>query len=344
MRLFLKIGLVLLALLLLRLSVYTVDAAEYAYITLLGKPLETYDGSDADKGAGLHVGWPWPIQTVQRLDRRLQHFDLPATEILTHDPDGKTIDKTLSIEAYVCWRIADRDAVDLFIRRLGTPEKARSIIGPRVGSLLGAAITQMAMDDLVSTEAGKEAGKTKVDDKMEYLRGQLLDGLRGPLRKDYGVELVDIRLRRFSHPAAVRESIFRRIRSERMKKVTEYESEGERQAKNIDSATEQKVRAQLAAARSEEEKLKGQADADAMRIRNQAHRQDPEFYAFLKKMEKLQSILGDNKTVLLLSTHRPLFDLLFEPPNPRLKETPSPERASPAKKEDQKSKETGGPR
>src|ERR1700688_2374026 len=112
MRLFLMICLALGAFLVLRLAVFTVDASEYAYVTLLGKPVGTFDG--AAKGAGLHVGWPWPIQTVQRLDRRLQHFDLPATEILTHAPEGKTIDKTLSIEAYVCWRIADADAVDVF--------------------------------------------------------------------------------------------------------------------------------------------------------------------------------------------------------------------------------------
>jgi len=331
MRLLLKIILVLCVFLLVRLSVYTVDAAEYVYVTLLGKPLDTYDGSDADKGAGLHVGWPWPIQTVQRLDRRLQHFDLPPTEILTHDPDGKTIDKTLSIEAYVCWRIADVHAVDLFIKSLGTPDRARAILGPRVNSLLGAAITQMAMDDLVSTDAGQEAGQTKVDEKMKALRDQLLAGLQSPLRKDYGIELVDIRLRRFSHPGEVRESIFRRIRSERMKKVTEYQSQGELQARNIESATEEKVRDMLAKARFEEEKLKGRADTEAMLIRNQAHQQDPEFYAFLKKMEKLQSILGDNKTVLLLSTNRPLFDLLFQPPQPKANGTNPP-----ARKEDQK--------
>jgi membrane protease subunit HflC len=316
MRPFVIVCLALFALLLLRLSVYTVDAAEYAYVTLLGKPVATYDGSDGKNGAGLHVGWPWPVQSVQRLDRRLQHFDLPTTEILTHDPEGKTIDKTLSIEAYVCWRIADADAVDLFIKSLGTPERAQSILGPRVNSLLGAAITQMAMDDLVSIDAGKQAGTTKVDEKMKGLRDQLKGSLQGPLRKDYGIDLVDIRLRRFSHPGEVRESIFRRIRSERMKKVTEYQSEGERLAKNIESSTDEKVRKLIAEARYEEEKLKGQADTEAMVIRNQAHQRDPEFYAFLKQMEKLQSILGDNKTVLLLSTHRPLFDLLFQPPQP----------------------------
>jgi membrane protease subunit HflC len=334
MRLLFKIILILLVLLVVRLSVYTVDAAEYAYVTLLGKPLETYDGGDGEGGAGLHVGWPWPIQSVQRLDRRLQHFDLPATEILTTDQDGRTIDKTLSIEAYVCWRIADRGAVDLFVRRLGTPDKARSILGPRVASALGATLTQMAMDDLVSTAPGKDAGKTRVDEKMEQLRTRLLDSLRGPLRSDYGVDLVDIRLRRFSHPPSVREFIFRRIRSERMRQAALYESDGELQAANIQSKAETEVRELLAKARAEEEKKKGEADAIAMKILNQAHSQDPEFYTFLKSMKSLQSILGE-KTVLLLSTHRPLFDLLFRPPSPRANE-PAP----PAKKNEPAS--TGG--
>ncbi|HWY87952.1 MAG TPA: hypothetical protein VNX28_14570, partial [Gemmataceae bacterium] len=87
----------------------------------------------------------------------------------------------------------------------------------------------------------------------------------------------------------------------------------------------------------EEAKLKGQADTEAMVIRNQAHQQDPEFYAFLKQMEKLQSILGDNKTVLLLSTNRPLFNLLFDPPHPGVNR-PLP----PPAKEERKSGESGG--
>src|SRR5690242_9563353 len=91
------------ALLAVRLSCYTVDAAEYAYVTVLGRHVATHDGADAGEGgAGLHFGWPWPVQSVQRLDRRLQQFDLPPLEQLTHDPQGKTIDKRLLLEAYVC--------------------------------------------------------------------------------------------------------------------------------------------------------------------------------------------------------------------------------------------------
>src|SRR5262249_13898728 len=156
--------------------------------------------------------------------------------------------------------------------------------------------------------------ETHVDEKIGELRQKMLDDLRGAVQSDYGIELVDIRLRRFNHPEKVRESIFRRIKSERERKVAEIQSKGELEARNIESAADAKVRDLLAKARFEEEKLRTQADTQATLIRNQAHLEAPAFYGFLKQMEKLQSILGDNKTVPLLSTHRHLFDLLFQPP------------------------------
>src|SRR5262249_19994671 len=119
-----------------------------------------------------------------------------------------------------------------------------------------------------------------------------------------------------NHPPGVRPQIFERIRSERKEKAAKHEANGTYMAKKIESAAELAKRQKLAEARAEEEELKGQADSEAMLIRNQAHREDPEFYAFLKKMEKLQNILGDNRTVLLLSTHRPIFEMLFAPPRP----------------------------
>src|SRR5581483_6903087 len=84
-------------------SYVAVDASEYAYITQFGKPVAVYDGGS---DAGLHGKLPWPIQSVIRLDRRLQLFDLPSPELLTHDATGQTIDRTLTVSAYVCWRIA----------------------------------------------------------------------------------------------------------------------------------------------------------------------------------------------------------------------------------------------
>ncbi len=202
--------------------------------------------------------------------------------------------------------------------RIGTAEHARTVLAPRINSQLGAEIGQMQMDDLVNTAAGP-GGKTRVDETVEELRGRLLRDLRDSVRSEYGIELVDIRLRRFNHPPSVRTAIFDRIRSERKKKVTEYQSEGDRKASIIKSDSEQQVRELIARAKAEEERIKGEADVNATTIRNEAHRQDPEFYALLKSMETLQSILGGNNTKLLLSTHRPLFERLFQPPRPELR-------------------------
>jgi membrane protease subunit HflC len=301
---------------LLRTSLFTVDRTEFVYLTQFGRPVTTFDGARADE-AGLHFKLPSPVQSVLRLDRRLQYFDLPGAELLTHDPRGKTIDKTLAVDAYVCWRIADKEGVDRFLRTVGTPDRARTVLSGRISGELGAAIGQMELEDLISTEPGK------VDRKREQLREQLLRGASGDAGglqqralADYGIELVDVRLRRSNHPPAVREAIFARIRSEREKKAAEYQSEGAKQAEDVKSAAERKVRETLADARAEEQRVKGEADAAADRIRNQAYAKDAQFYTFLKKLEEYQRILGDNKTMLLLSAHRELFDLLFQPPKP----------------------------
>jgi modulator of FtsH protease HflC len=295
------------------LSAFTVDRTEFVYLTQFGRHVATYDGAD-DAQAGLHFRLPWPIQSVQRFDRRLQYFDLPGAELLTRDAKRNTIDKTLTIDAYVCWRIADAPAVDRFIRSVGGINGARSVLGQRLNSELGAAVGKMELDELVSTEPGR------VDDKREELRKQLLEGGSQPMRQTalekWGVEIVDVRLRRTNHPPAVRQAIFDRIISEREKKSADYRSEGERQAADIKSASDRKVSELRTGAEADAVRLRGQADAAADRIRADAARQDPQFYTFLKKLDDYQRILGDNKSTLLLSTHREMFGALFNPPNP----------------------------
>jgi membrane protease subunit HflC len=299
------------------MSLFTVDRTEFVYLTRFGRHVATYDGAD-DSQAGLHVKWPWPVESVLRLDRRLQYFDITGAELLTRDPRGNTIDKTLTLDAFVCWRIADASGVDRFIRAVGTPDGAQAILNQRVSSDLGAAVSRMELGDLITTDPDK------VDRERERLRQRLLDepgagstpSLRTTAARDYGIEVVDIRLRRSSHPPAVRQAIFERIRSERDKKSEDYRTLGKREADDIRSrgireASELKARADAEALR-----LRGEAEAEADRIRNEAQSKDPQFYAFLRKLEEYQRILGDNKSMLLLSTHRELFDVLFNPPAP----------------------------
>jgi membrane protease subunit HflC len=114
----------------------------------------------------------------------------------------------------------------------------------------------------------------------------------------------------------VRDSIFDRIRSERAKRVADYQSEGARRAENIKSDAERTARETVARAKADEQRIKGEAEGEADMIRNAAQSKDMEFYAFLKKLDEYQKILGDNKTMLLLSSHGELFDVLFKPPKP----------------------------
>src|SRR5262245_34097338 len=167
-----------------RTAVYSVDYAEYAYVTRFGEPVATIDGAT---DAGLHLKAPWPVDTVLRIDRRLQAFDLPAVESLTRDPTNKTVDKTLAVDAFVTWRIPDAAAADRFVRTVGTPDQARRVLAPRISGRLAAVISNRSLDDLIAV--ADEAG---IDARTEKLRRQLLgedgsaEALREKVRSEYG--------------------------------------------------------------------------------------------------------------------------------------------------------------
>ncbi len=313
-----KRWLVLLAVLILwGLScLYTVDQTEYAYVTQFGRPVAILDG-EAD--AGLHVKLPWPVQSVVRLDRRVQLFDLPPAELLTHDPRGRTIDRTLTVEAFVCWRIAGKDGVDRFLRTVGTPEQARAVLGQRVGGRLGAVVGTLPLEELVSVAnaAGVEARSGRLRDRLFGAAGGYDGGdLREVARQAYGIEVVDVRVRRFNYPASVRPAIAERIVSERNRKVADYQGEGARRAAEIATAAARDAAVLEANAKAEAQRVQDRAAVEADRLRNEAHALDPEFYAFLQKIKTYQRVLNETHDVLLLSARHELFDLLLKPPKP----------------------------
>ena len=145
----------------------------------------------------------------------------------------------------MCWRIAGADGVDRFIRTVGTPDRAEVILGQQISSRLGAEIGNMQLDDLISI-----ASSQQVEERMDRLNQRLLgngrplrespsgESLKETARKTYGIDLVDIRLRRFNYPPQVRDAIFDRIRSERQKKAADYQSEGAQLAEDIKSQAE----------------------------------------------------------------------------------------------------------
>ena len=299
-------------------TLYTVDQSEFGYVTRFGDPTVTHDGND---DAGLHVKLPWPVDSVQRVDRRLQVFDLPPTEALTRDRQGRTVDKTIAVDAFVCWRVPDAAAADRFIRTVGSAEQARRLLTPRLTGRLAAVISNLPLEDVIQVA---DAGA--VDARSERLRRQVLglekagdddpnaEPLPAAVLRDYGIELVEVRLRRFTFPEAVRAGIAERIRSERQRKVADYQSEGNREYTRIVSEAKRDAAKTVAEAKAKRQRIEGEADAEADAVRNEAHSKDREFYAFLQKLAAYRAMLAETRDVLLLSAKNELFDLLLKPP------------------------------
>jgi modulator of FtsH protease HflC len=292
------LGLIVLAVA-VRLCLFTVDRTEFVYVTQLGQHVATHDGS-VDEQAGLHFRLPWPIQTLTRIDRRLQVLDLSPQELVTEDPsEAGTIDKTLTLDAYVVWRIPDAAACERFILTVGTVEQARAILRDRFRGKLGAAIARTKFGDLISPEPGH------VDEHREKMRKQLLPG-KGEAPD--GIDILDVRIRRLNYPPQVREAIFARIISERKRKAAINLSRGQQEAENIKSASQAKISVEEAEARARNEEKRGVADAEADRILNQAISKDPDYYAELRKRDLGELALKDGRKKVWSTT---LFRLFF---------------------------------
>jgi membrane protease subunit HflC len=294
-KLLLVLGAILLAVL-VRMSLFTVDRSEFVYLTQFGRHVATYDGAEEDQ-AGLHFRWPWPVQTVVRVDRRLQYLDLPPAELVTEDPRSGTIDKTLAIDGYVVWRVPDAEAAERFIVTVGTPEQARDILRDRIRGRLGAAVARMQLDDLISDRADPARPEGRwVDRKRDDLRRSLLRPYTAIPAED-GIEIVDVRIRRLNYPTQVRQAIFDRIISERRRKVAEETSRGKSEAANIASRTEAEISIQKAAADAKNRRDRAQAEARADVTLNAAISKDPDYYAELKSREIGEMGLDSRKKV-----------------------------------------------
>lgn len=342
-RVLLALAVVLLALW-VRTGLYAVDYTEFAYVTRFGERVAVHDG---ETDAGLKRKYPWPIDSVLRIDRRVQSFDLQAVESLTRDPVNRTVDKTIAVDAFITWKIPDAEAADRFVKVVRTPGQAKKILEPLINGRLAAVISTMPLDDLVSVtdvEAGlagvagapaavaadgrfRSADLKAIDARVERVRRRLLgeesatggdadpaDNLRRRALEEYGIQILDVRLRRFSYPEAVRGSIAERIRSERAKKVADYESDARRRAADITTDADRVARTMEADARARKTVIEGEANAEAGRVRSSAYAKDREFYVLLEKLRSFQAMLADTRDVLLLSTKHPLFDVFRGPP------------------------------
>lgn len=255
-------------------SVVFVDETETVIVTQFGDPIDLLD----EAGPYLKA----PYQSTIRIDRRLQIYDPRPSEFLAKEK------KNVNLDVFVCWRVSSPRR---FLESVTDPAGAEMRIHDLVFARLAAEVGSNPLEALVCE-----------DPNLHRLDG-LVAGVAGQCDRAaqdaYGIEIVDVRLKRISLPAEVRDSVFRRMRTERERIAGQYRAEGLEEAMKIRTAADNARKVTLAKADAEAQRIRGKAEAQATAIYTKAHQEDPEFYELLRSLEAYKKILGEKTTILL---------------------------------------------
>ncbi|MDQ2950420.1 MAG: protease modulator HflC [Acidobacteriota bacterium] len=272
-------------LLLAWLTFFSVRETEFVLVTQFGRPLYTV------RDAGLHV--KWPFQAAAYFDRRLRIYDPRPSEFLTRDK------KNIVIENYVAWRIQDPKR---FVETVGDPVAAEMRLHDIVWSGLSAALGMQDLETIVSTnpQTVKAAGL------LDHLSA---DTGRAALQQ-YGIEVVDVRIKRLNLPEQNKQSVYARMRAERERIARQYRAEGEEQALSIRADADRQKEEILSVAYKQAEQVKGEGDAESTRTYSQAYSRNPRFYKLLRTLESYKKIF-DDKTTAILSSDSELLKVMM---------------------------------
>jgi membrane protease subunit HflC len=266
-------GIVLLILIIIGLaaSLFTVDEKEQVVVTQLGKWIRTV------REPGLNFKIPF-IQSVHRFEDRVLEYDAAAAKIITSDK------KHLVIDNYARWRIVDP---------LKVYQTVRNVFG-----------AQARLDDIVFSEIREELARHTLTEVVSVNRQALMEkvGKKCDMKaREYGVEVIDVRIKRADLPAEVAHSVYARMKAERQRIAKKYRSEGEEEAVKIRAMTDKEKTILLAESYRQAEKLKGEGDAEAIKIYAEAFEKDPEFYSFIRTLEAYEKSLRRDTMVILPS-------------------------------------------
>ncbi len=272
-------GLAVIAFLLLQQALFVVNQTEQALVIQLGHPLSTI------YKPGLHIKVPF-IQNVVYFEARILDYDARPAEALTSDL------KSIVLDNYARWKIVDPLQ---FYRTMRTEANAQARLDAVIYSQIRAHVGRHTLTQVVADERTSimESVTSKASDQMS----------------EFGIEIVDVRIKRTDLPAENQRAIFDRMRAERERQATQYRSEGEEESTKIRSTAEKERAVILADARKKAEVLRGQGDAEATRIYAEAFSKAPDFFSFQRGLEALKKSLGSN-TRMVLTPDSPLIQPL----------------------------------
>jgi len=259
---------------------FVVDQTEQAFLLQLGKPI------GGVLGPGLHFKLPF-IQQAMIFERRILEYDAAPAEILTKDK------KNLVVDNYSKWQIVDP---------LRFYKTVKTVAG-----------AQSRLDDIIYAQLRIELGVHTLTEVVSEKRAELMDKVTKKcdmLASEYGIKVIDVRIKRADLPPENERHVFERMRAEREREAKRYRSEGKEQAMKIKAAAEREKAVILAQAHQEAERIKGEGEMEAIQIYAEAIRKDPEFYAFVKSLEVYKKGF-DEKTKLVITPEENLLKFLF---------------------------------
>jgi membrane protease subunit HflC len=252
-------------------SLYTVHQTQQAIVLQVGEPRAVITTP------GLHVKLPWPFQNVLTLDKRVLYLDLPAEEVIAQDR------KRLVVDAFARWRITDPLR---FYQSLTDEQVAQTRLQPILGSNVRRILGSQTFAAVLSGQRAK-------------LMLDIRAGVNAETR-NFGIEVVDVRIRRADLPQQNSDAIYRRMQQERVREANEFRAQGEQISQEVRSKADRDATVIVAEATRQASITRGQGDAEKNRVFAQAFGQDPDFFAFYRSMNAYQaSLKGENTTVIL---------------------------------------------
>ena len=307
-------------------SLYILEEGLQAIVVQFGRPV-----GEPVTDAGLHIKIPF-VQEVRRFDKRLLVWDGDPNQIPTKGREFIWVDTTAR------WRIADAKK---FLENVASEEGAQSRLNDILDSVVRDQVSSSELVELVRS-ASWEVPKDEVledipKEREEELKREIARGREEITRTilteaqkiipQYGIELVDVRIKRLDYVESVREKVYERMISERKRIAAQFRSEGEGRSAEILGTMEKELRQIRSTAYRQVQEIQGKADANATRIYGKAYNRNPEFYAFLRTLESYKENTNKN-SVLILSTDSDFYQFVKE--------------ASPGEARNQQALNTGG--
>jgi len=264
-------------------SVFRVWETEQVVVTKFGKPVRTV------KEPGLHFKIPF-IEKLRVFEKRLLDYDAASTEILTQDK------KALIVDNYAKWRIID-------------PLKLLQAVQNEFGA-------QSRLDDIIYSELRVELGRHEFHTIISEKRAEIMEVVTkksDEKAREYGVEVVDVRIKRADLPRENENAIFARMEAERKRIANQYRSEGDEEALKIRAETDKQAVIILATAEKTAQQNRGEGDAEATRIYARAFNRNQKFYGLVRTLEAYEKVI-DTNTTIILSPDADFFKYFWEAP------------------------------